>query len=815
MSLFPEISSSNERCGIRIEIKGIIQGVGFRPFVYNLANKLDLTGWVRNTSAGVQIEAEGSAYKIQEFLRLLQTEPPPLAQIEQLDATIKPTNGFERFEIWHSENIESAFVPVSPDISICDDCLRELFDPNDRRYLYPFINCTNCGPRFTIIQNIPYDRPQTTMAKFLMCPECRSEYEDPTNRRFHAQPIACPACGPVIWLETRDDKVNGLDGLLHAIRMIREGYIVAIKGLGGFHLACDATNKEAVEQLRKRKLRIDKPFALMLSDMAEIEKHCLVSDYERRLLLSKERPIVLLQKVDGSPIVSQVAPNQRNLGIMLPYTPLHYLLFNLEAELEPFKRHEELVLVMTSGNLKEEPITYKNHEAREKLFLLADAIVMHDRPIHTRCDDSVVQVLKSRVSAQDERRNTGTKKALVEQLIPIRRARGYIPSPIQLQEKFPPILAAGGELKNTFCLIRDSYAFLSQHIGDLDNFETLQSFEENIRHFENLFRVKPEIIAYDRHPDYLSTRYALERIENEGLTGIDVQHHHAHVVACMAEHGLKKDEKVLGVAFDGTGYGDDGAIWGGEIIIADYRDFKRLAHLKYVPLPGGEKAIKEPWRMALSWLKHAQIDWSEDLPPVMYIGKADKNNDVYQYSGAKLLEALNHQIDNQINCPLTSSMGRLFDAVSSLIGVCQIVSYEAQASIEMEALVDQCFVEPYKYTISTENDAIDEVMIIDPTPMFQGIVSDIRSKRGTGTIASRFHFTIAHIIKDVILSLSKIQNTSKVILSGGVWQNRILLEQTITLLNSLGFEVYTHQRVPCNDGGLAFGQAIIAAYRAK
>jgi len=471
---------------------------------------------------------------------------------------------------------------------------------------------------------------------------------------------------------------------------------------------------------------------------------------------------------------------------------------------------------MTSGNLEEEPITYKNHEAREKLFQLADAILMHDRPIHTRCDDSVVQIINFEVTNQADISDGGAKGGWGEQIVPIRRARGYAPAPILFSENSPSILAVGGELKNTFCLTRGAHAFLSQHIGDLDNFETLQSFEENIRHFEKLFRVKPEIIAYDRHPDYLSTRYALERINNEKLAGVDVQHHHAHIAACMAEHNLEENETVIGVAFDGTGFGDDGAIWGGEIILAGYRDFKRLAHLRYVPLPGGDKAIREPWRMALSWLKLAQIDWSEELPPVKYIRSEDKNKDIAKVSCFNLLETLNQQIDNHINCPLTSSMGRLFDTVSSLIGVRQTVNYEAQASIELESLVEQRFSEPYSYSFFAEkSNSTDEMLIIDPALMFHEIIADIQSKVDIRIIASRFHTTIAQIVKDVVVRLSKSHNTSKIILSGGVWQNRVLLEQTMTLLGTLGYEVFTHHRVPCNDGGLALGQAVVAAVKAK
>ena len=815
MCPIPELHYPGDQSGIRIEIKGIIQGVGFRPFVYNLATRLELTGWVRNTSAGVEIEAEGATQKIEEFLRLLRTEPPPLAQIEQIEFEFRPPNGFKQFEIRQSASIGAAFIPISPDIAICDDCLRELFDPTDRRYLYPFINCTNCGPRFTIIQDIPYDRPKTTMAKFPMCLECRSEYEDPANRRFHAQPIACPDCGPKIWLETRTDKVNGLEGLHQAIRMLREGQIVAIKGLGGYHLACDATNTEAVERLRERKSRIDKPFALMLSNITEVEKHCVVSDLERRILQSRERPIVLLRKLPGTPIVSQVAPHQVNLGIMLPYTPLHYLLFNLETISEPSRHRKELILIMTSANFKEEPIVHRNNEAQDKLFHLADAILMHDRPIHTRCDDSVVRVLKLN-SIEHTAERTGEISSDPEaKIIQIRRARGYAPSPILLSKNIPAILAVGGELKNTFCLTRGKHVFLSHHIGELDNFETLRSFEESIQHFENLFRIKPEIIAYDRHPDYLSTRYALARIAKESIEGIDVQHHHAHIVSCMAEHKLDQNEKVIGVAFDGTGYGDDGAIWGGEVILAGYSDFDRLAHLKYMPLPGGEKAIKEPWRMALSWLKNSQIEWSEDLPPVKFIESLDYSRNQALGSSFSSLEALRHQINHQINCPLTSSMGRLFDAVSSLIDVCHVVNYEAQASIELESLAVYLDLPSYSYSLVSDNTRFEESLTIDPTPMFPEIIADIRNRTDARIIASRFHLTIAHIVKDVVVKLSRARNNSKVVLSGGVWQNQVLLEQTMTLLGSSGFEVFTHQRIPCNDGGLAVGQAVAAAYKTK
>lgn len=800
--------------GANIGIKGIVQGVGFRPFVYGLASRLSLTGWVRNTSAGVEIEVDGTTQKLDEFIHLLQAELPPLAQIEGIEVRFQPPNGFTQFEIRHSENIDQAFIPISPDISICDDCLRELFDPQDRRYLYPFINCTNCGPRFTIIKDIPYDRPKTTMAEFPMCPECRSEYEDPNNRRFHAQPIACPNCGPQIWLETPADRVDGLAGLSQALEMIREGHIVAVKGLGGFHLACDATNIHAVDRLRARKYRIDKPFAVMVESIAEVEKHCVVNDLERIVLQSRERPIVILTRKMGSPIVLQVAPNQDKLGIMLPYTPLHYLLFNLESITKQTEQRK-LALIMTSGNFSEEPIAYTNQEARNKLLSLADALLLHNRPIHTRCDDSVVKVFPAVKPFTQHGNRNGTNQSINKHLIPLRRSRGYVPAPLLLSEECPPILAVGGELKNTLCVTRGKHAFLSQHIGDLDNFETLRSFEESIVHFEKLFRTKPEVIAFDRHPDYLSTRYALTRIDNENLIGIDVQHHHAHVVSCMAEHKFDPNTTVIGVAFDGTGFGDDGAIWGGEILLASFSDYKRVGHIRYVSMPGGEKAIKEPWRMALSWLKTSGIDWADDLPPVQYALKLPDESSTYRdhHNRLKILES---QIDQNINCQPTSSMGRLFDAVAALIGVRQTVNYEAQASIEMESLAKHRNVTPYTFQIgSRSHDPMEYPIRIDFSQVFQEIVADIRSRIDPQIIASRFHVTIAQMVKEFVMELSNLHNISKVVLSGGVWQNMVLLEQTTTLLESHGFETFVHHKVPCNDGGLALGQAFVAAHKIK
>ncbi len=587
--------------GKRIHITGVVQGVGFRPFVYGLAARYGLLGWVCNTSAGVDIEVDGPSEVLGQFVTALSTEAPPLAKIDSIEVADIASNGFSAFEIRHSIARPDDFMPISPDIALCDDCRRELFDPSDRRYLYPFINCTNCGPRFTIIKDIPYDRPFTTMVDFVMCEDCAKEYADPLNRRFHAQPVACPKCGPKVWIVDKEigkqgNKANqrfGESAIQEVRDRLAQGQIVAIKGLGGFHLACDAMNDEVVKTLRDRKGRVDKPFALMAANVEAIESFCEVSREERTLLESKEKPIVLLRRKVNSPISAHVAPGQSTLGVMLPYTPIHELLLT-DGNQSPVTNHSlpitsyqlPIALVMTSGNFSEEPIATDNDDALNRLSALADAFLLHDRDIHVRCDDSVVRVFEG-------------------QELPIRRSRGYAPYPVKLSFNVPPILAAGGELKNTFCVTRNNYAFLSHHIGDLENFETLKSFEDGVDHFERLFRIKPEVIAYDLHPNYLATRYALDRAEKQGLRAIGVQHHHAHIAACMAENGLSGNRPVIGVAFDGTGYGTDGAIWGGEFLIVDYRGFERAAQLDYVPLPGGDVATKNVYRIALSYLQQA------------------------------------------------------------------------------------------------------------------------------------------------------------------------------------------------------------------
>ncbi len=757
---------------LHIHIDGIVQGVGFRPFVHTLATRLRLNGWVRNTSQGVDITVEGQEDTLEAFLRALREEAPPLAHIDALQVESAPLHGYTRFEIAPSHPLPNAFQPVSPDVSICPDCLRELFDPADRRYRYPFINCTNCGPRFTIIRDIPYDRPYTTMAPFRMCAACAQEYHDPADRRFHAQPVACPECGPHIWLEPGE--AHGEAALQAARRILAEGGIVAIKGLGGFHLACDASNPAAVATLRRRKGRADKPFAVMMADLETAQRYCVLGQAARELLTSPEHPIVILEQHPKAPIAPQVAPGQNTLGVMLPYTPLHYLL------LEPGENMPD-TLVMTSGNLSEEPLVCDNEEARKRLASLADAFLMHNRAIHVRCDDSVVRVFQGHP-------------------YPIRRARGYAPRPLTLPHKSPPLLATGSELKNTFCLTNGHYAFPSQHIGDMGNYETLRAFEQAVMHMEHLFRVRPQALACDMHPDYLSTRYAQQRAAKESLPLVQVQHHHAHIAACMAEHQLDDAEPVIGVSFDGTGYGTDGHIWGGEFLLSTYRDFERLYHLDYIPLAGGDLAVRNPWRLALAWLERAEIPWTQDLPPVHYALEQQRLQ-------PHLLEGLQKQLESGLNAPLTSSMGRLFDAVASLTGVRHAITYEGQAAIELEAGVADSQFGIYPMLITGQ--------VIDPVLMVRRIVDDLRDGVPQPVIAARFHNSIAMMVHEVCRRIREKHGARRVALSGGVWQNVTLLGRVVETLRHDDFEVFIHRRIPPNDGGLAVGQAVIAIHRLR
>jgi hydrogenase maturation protein HypF len=763
--------------GANIHVNGIVQGVGFRPFVYGLAARLGLNGWVRNTSAGVDIQVEGTEAVIDSFVSALKSELPPLARIDSIDVASAEPDGLIGFEIVESEAVIGAFQPISPDVSICPDCLRELQDPSNRRFRYPFINCTNCGPRFTIITDIPYDRPNTTMAPFTMCPDCAAEYANPLDRRFHAQPVACPVCGPQVLLEGADGSriAERDDAILAAQKLLADGKIVAIKGLGGFHLACDALNGKAVTELRHRKLRVDKPFALMMPNLETVEEHCLINESERAYLESRQRPIILLRRRPDSPIVEDVAPKQAYIGVMLPYTPLHYLLFvpNKNIQNSSNKVHP---LVMTSGNLSDEPIATDNDDARQRLASLADFFLLHNRDIRTRCDDSVIRTT-----------NTGQEKPTIYFL---RRSRGYAPDPIQLTFEVPALLAVGPELKNTFCLTRQRYAFVSHHIGDMENYETLRSFEDGIEHFERMFRIQPKAIVCDLHPDYLSSRYAVQRSQNDNLPLLRVQHHHAHIAACMADNRLDGSHPVIGLAFDGTGYGDDGAIWGGEFLVADYAGYQRPYHLDYFPLPGGDAAIKRPARTALALLWKLGMDWDDQLAPGRDLCFEDR-------------QALRIQLERRINTPLTSSMGRLFDAAAALAGVRQMVNYEAQAAIEFEAALDPEEMRAYQFVIR-EN-------VVEAGDALRELIADVSSGVSISKISARFHNGLAQLSQQVCIKVRQQSGINEVALSGGVWQNMALLERTVHNLHKNGFVVYLHRQVPANDGGLSLGQALVGA----
>jgi hydrogenase maturation protein HypF len=759
----------------RIRVRGIVQGVGFRPFVFNLAHELALEGYVLNSSSGVTIEVEGSEPAVDQFAATLRNSPPPLAQIEEFTITELDPAGDTSFVIRHSEAEAGEFVLVSPDVATCDDCWRDFGDSGNRRYGYPFTNCTNCGPRYTIIQDVPYDRPTTTMARFSMCALCQAEYEDPSNRRFHAQPNACPECGPGLALAPANGAFpqpgdyhskDSVAIIPRARELLRQGKIVAVKGLGGFLLACDAQNDEAVRTLRMRKRRSDKPFALMARDIADVESFCEITKADRASLLSRRRPIVILRRREGSSIPTAVAPGNHTIGVMLPYTPLHYLLFSDSPEGPSQFR----ALVMTSGNISEEPIVTSNEEAWERLRGVADWFVFHNRDIYMRADDSVVRTFEQRERV-------------------LRRSRGYVPHPVDLGIDLQEVLACGAELKNTLCLTKGRYAILSQHIGDLENFETLEFFEETLANLKKLFRAEPRAVAYDLHPHYMSTRFAL-RLPLEPKIG--VQHHHAHIASCMAENHLS--EKVIGVAFDGTGYGTDGKIWGCEFLVADFTGFERLAHLRYVPLPGGDAAVRQPWRMAMSYLRDA-------------FGEAYRNLDLafLRDIPKQQVAIVDAMLARRINCVDTSSCGRLFDAVASLIGLRQEVTFEGQAAIELENIADPAIDRAYPYSIEEGSPAQ-----LDMRPMIRAIVSNLQEGVSREAIAAGFHNTLAAAIVETSRRVRDQRGLTRVCLSGGTFQNMFLLERAVRGLRASGFEVFVHSKVPPNDGGIALGQAVIA-----
>ncbi len=751
-----------------IHIDGTVQGVGFRPFVYRLAHAYHLTGWVRNNSRGVDIEVHGPQEAIDAFVRDLQEQAPPLARIRQVTRQPIPENDFGgEFRILHSQE-EEGFTLVPPDVATCPDCLRELFDPTDRRYRYPFINCTNCGPRFSIIRALPYDRPNTTMAAFVMCPTCQAEYEDPLNRRFHAQPNACPECGPHAWFEATDQSLTVLsepEALQTTVRWLAEGKILAIKGLGGFHLACDATNDAAVQELRRRKTRPHKPLALMMRDLDMVRAYCRPTPEEERLLTSPAAPIVLIEPRPNTDLSAHIAPGQQRLGVMLPYTPLHHILL----------RDINRPLVMTSGNRQDEPIARTNTEARENLSDLSDGFLWHSRPIHNRVDDSVWMVTS-------------------EGPMPIRRSRGYVPQPIELEWEAPePVLATGSEMKNTFCLLTGHQALLSQHIGEMSHLETWQFFVESIRRYQELFNVHPRIVAHDMHPDFTlnATQALAELVPNTHL--VPVQHHHAHIMACLAENGVQGP--AIGIALDGTGYGPDGTVWGGEILLVNGSTYQRVGRWQPFPLPGGEAAIRHPIRIALGLFMKIGYPPSDTL-------------DVWSRVPDSLRRVVVWQVERGVNTPWTSACGRFFDAVASLLGVRDEVTYEGQAAIELETLAAPAYPAP-PYTLNLRHHR--GLWEFPTETAFRLIVEDLQRGTPRAEIAARFHATIIQVLVQMVQKVEQIHHVRQVALSGGCFQNRLLLEGLTKALREQGFTVYTHHQVPTNDGGLSLGQAVIAA----
>lgn len=759
----------------RVLVRGIVQGVGFRPFVYGLATELGLSGQVTNTGEGVLAEVEGLPAALEAFCHRIGADAPPLAEVAAVAQESIAVTGGTGFAIVPSQATGGVRTLIPPDTATCADCLAELADPADRRHRHPFITCTNCGPRFTIITGLPYDRAATTMAGFPMCPRCAAEYTDPGNRRFHAQPISCHDCGPQLALVRPGRALHRGPGVVQRARdLLAAGAILAVKGIGGYHLACDAADAEAVARLRRRKNRGDKPFAVLARSLAELDPLVGLDAAERELLTGPQRPIVLLRRRPGAGALAEaVAPRSADLGVMLPYAPLHHLLLGL-----PGDPPGPALLVLTSANLAGEPIVTDDAEARAKLAPLVDGWVMHDRPIQVPCDDSVLRVVDGEV-------------------LPLRRSRGWAPLPVQLPVPVRPVLAVGGDLKNTFALARGESAWLSAHIGDMDDLATLRAFDRAVAHLTAVTGVVPELLAADRHPGYRSVRQAGRAARGRPL--VRVQHHHAHVAAVMAEHGLTGNEPVIGVAFDGTGYGEDGAIWGGEVLLADYDGFRRLAHLGYVPLPGGDAAVARPYRSALAQLHAAGLPWEADLPCVRACSEEERR-------------VLEQQLARSLNCLPTSSMGRLFDAVAALAGVCQRAGYEAQAALELEtAAVAHGPAQPYAFGLRAGDDASDLLLVAEPAPVLAAVLADLRAGASAGLIAARFHAGVAALVRALCAAARERHGADQVALSGGVFANAVLSSACARGLREDGFTVLRHHRVPPNDGGLALGQLIIAA----
>lgn len=746
-----------------LTVKGIVQGVGFRPFVYNLAAKLNLNGWVNNNSEGVYIDIEGSETALDIFLDNLHNNPPPLAKIDSITFKDKPHAGYSSFLIKESEVNKERITLISPDMATCRDCINDISDPSNRRYRYPFTNCTNCGPRFSIIKSIPYDRDKTTMKKFKMCKDCHKEYTDPSNRRFHAQPNACSECGPSIWITDNHGNsvtMDNYDTIEWVQKRLCEGKIFAIKGLGGFHLVCDAKNASAVKTLRERKHRPFKPFAVMAKDIDTASRYCKINEKEKELLTGIRKPIVLLERNAYYDLPYDIAPNQKTLGIMLPYTPLHELLLNGGSD----------ILVMTSANINGLPLEFTNESALENLSDLVDYFLMHNRDIYIPVDDSVVKVI------DDEE-------------IMMRRARGYVPDPIRVPG-IKSILACGPNMKNTFCIAKEDFIFVSQHNGDLENVETIEHFKRNIEHFKNIFSFTPKFIACDMHPGYASTDYA----STYDIPIIEVQHHHAHIVSCMLENKIKGN--VIGVSFDGTGYGPDGKVWGGEFLICDYTSFERAAHLEYVSMSGGDKGVQEPWRLAVAFI----LKYGNLIPEG--IGFIDK---FYGSKGVMLTSA----ISKNINCIETSSMGRLFDAAASIAGIRDVITYEGQASIEFESALDDSCEDYYQYDIEMQ----DGTLIINPGKIIAGLLKDRINGCLSSTMSAKFHNSIVGFTLDILQSLRSSTGLNRIALSGGVFQNTYLFTKLCRKLKKECFDVYTQKSIPSNDGGISLGQIIIANER--
>lgn len=757
----------------QVQVTGVVQGVGFRPFIFNLAERLGLAGSVCNTSGGVSIEVEGAPEALTAFVQAVRAEAPPLARIEQVTVTAGPVQGLSGFHIQASLAQPQAFQPVSPDVAVCADCERELFDPADRRYLYPFINCTHCGPRYTIIRALPYDRPATTLADFPLCPACQTEYGNPRDRRFHAQPVACPVCGPQVWLADANGQrlAEGLAAIVAVRRHVRQGGIAAVQGLGGFQLVCNAADETAVRTLRERKAREGKPLAVMAADLPTAEQLVRLDATSRAVLTGREKPIVLAERQPTAPVAPSVAANLNTLGVMLPYTPLHHLLLNatdpaLAAEPTP------PVWVVTSGNLSQQPLARTPAEALSQLAGVAEMFLLHNRDIQARCDDSVVH-------------------ATPAGLTPWRRARGYAPYPIHLPQAGPPVLAVGGELKNTLCLTREAYAFLSPHIGDMGNLETQAVFEATLAHLQGLFGVRPQAIIHDLHPGYLTTRWA----KRQPGPHVAVQHHHAHIAACLADNGLPGDVPVIGLAFDGTGYGPDGAIWGGEVLVADYQQYQRVGHVEYLPLPGGEAAIREPWRAVVGYLTALGLPL-EGLPGL-------------QGRDPRHVAVLTQQVQRGLNAPRTSSLGRLCDVAAALCGVGGVATYEAQAAIEFEAqAANPADHDPYPF--SMEMTATGRVWRVGA--LLAALCAQARQGAPLAVLSARFHRTLIEMTVDMAEAVRADTRLNDVALSGGVWQNHTLTQGVVSALTQRGFAVWQHRLTPPNDGGLALGQAVIGQY---